>query len=87
MTPIPERRELLTAWRRSLFYVWVIAAIIAAFTAMIAGPLVSTDGAEGTKWVALVSPAAMAVFVVTGLAWLALLVSSHRSKYVRQPPE
>jgi len=87
MTSITERRELLTVWRRWLFYVWVIAAIIAAAAAMLAGPLVSVDGVEGTKWVALVSPASMFVFVVTGLAWLVLLVMSHRSKYESEPPD
>lgn len=80
MTSITDRRELLTVWRHWLFYVWVIAAMVAAITAMVAGPLVSTDGADGTKWVALISPAAMLIFVVTGITWLVLLVLSHRSK-------
>lgn len=87
MKPIINRNEVLTIWRRRLFYVWVGAAIIAASVALLAGPVVTADGADGTGWVALVSPAAMAVFLVSGLAWLALLVMSHRSKYLHQPPE
>ena len=87
MTSITERHELLTVWRQRLFYVWVIAAIIAGAAAMLAGPMISADGSAGTKWIALISPAAMGVFLITGLAWLALLVSSHRSKYLHQPPE
>ncbi len=87
MTAFFNRNELLTTWRRGLFYVWVVAAIVAAAAAMIGGPLVATDGVDGTKWVALVSPAAISVFVVTGIAWLALLTIPHRSKYLHQPPE
>lgn len=87
MASIVDRHELLTTWRRGLFYTWVIAAIVAAATAMIAGPIVSSDGADGTTWIALVSPAAMAVFVITGAIWLALLAISHRSKYLSQPPD
>ncbi|MBU1210205.1 MAG: hypothetical protein KJ587_02910 [Alphaproteobacteria bacterium] len=87
MTSITGRRELLTVWRRRLFYLWVGAAIIAGFAAMLAGPIVISDGSDGTTWVALISPAAMAVFVISGIAWLALLVASHRSKYLHQPPD
>lgn len=79
-------RALLTKWRRVLFYVWVGAAIIAATAAMIGGPIMSTDGTDGTRFIALVSPVAMAVFIITGLAWLALLVTTHRSRYTHQPP-
>lgn len=87
MATITDRHELLTTWRRWLFYVWVVAAGVAAAAAMIAGPIVSSDGSDGTSWVALLSPAAMAVFVLTGITWLALLAISHRSKYQRQPPD
>lgn len=87
MTSMTERHQMLSVWRRRLFYLWVAAAMIAAAAAMIASPIVIADGVAGTQWVALVSPAAMAVFIVTGLAWLALLVATHRSKYLDQPPD
>jgi hypothetical protein len=86
MTSLTDRTELLTVWRRRLFYVWVGAAIIAAIAAMMAGPAVSTDGVDGTMWVALISPVAMTIFLVSGVTWLALLVFGHRSKYQHQPP-
>lgn len=82
----PNRREMLGGWRRALFYTWIIAAIVAALTAMIGGPVASTDGSVGTMWIALVSPIAMAIFLVSALAWLVLLVVSHRSKYTHEPP-
>ena len=84
--PQPDRNDMLTRWRRVLFYVWGVAAMIAAVAALIAGPIASFDGASGTAAVALISPLAMFVFIVTGLAWLVLLVLSHRSKYTREPP-
>ncbi len=86
MGSLTTRGALLTKWRRALFYTWIIAAIVAAAAAMIGGPLVSTDGVDGTRFIALVSPAAMAVFLVSGLIWLALLVFSHRSRYTHEPP-
>lgn len=86
MTVVPSRTELLTRWRRGLFYIWIGAALIAVFTAMIGGPLASTDGANGTSAIALIAPVAMAVFLLSGLTWLALLVLSHRSRYTSEPP-
>lgn len=37
-------------------------------------------------WIALISPVAMSVFLVSGLTWLALLVTTHRPRYMYQPP-
>ena len=65
-------------WRRGVFWIWVVASIVVALIAMIGGPLVSTDGSDGTAWIALVSPIAMAVFVLTGVTWLVLLMFSRR---------
>ena len=87
MTSITDRRQLLTVWRHRLFYLWVVAAMVTAGAAMIAGPIVSSDGVDGTTWVALLSPLAMAIFLISSVAWLALLVISHRSKYLHQPPD
>ena len=75
-----SRREMLTVWRRRVFYIWVAASIAVALVAMIGGPLVSTDGSEGTRWIAFVSPAVMALFVISGLGWLVLLMYSQRKK-------
>ncbi len=86
MKIVPSRRNLLGRWRRGLFYTWIVAALVAALAAMIAGPIVSIDGAEGTSAVALISPIAMAIFIVTGMSWLVLLVLSHQSRYTREPP-
>ena len=86
MNIVPSRHDLLGRWRRGLFYTWIVAALVAALAAMIAGPIVSIDGAEGTSAVALISPIAMAIFIVTGMSWLVLLVLSHQSRYTREPP-
>ncbi len=79
MTPrAPRRSEVLTTWRRMLFSTWIIAGLVAAAFAMIGGPIMSSDGASGTALIALVSPLAMLIFIVSGLAWLMLLISSKR---------
>ena len=87
MTSLTDRRELLTVWQRRLFYVWITAALIAVIDAMFGGPIASTDETDGTMWVALISPAAMFIFLLTGFTWLVMLVLSHRSKYLRHPPD
>ena len=86
MTKILEHRAVLTTWRKRLFYVWVVAAALAAIAVLIGGPIASTDGVDGTSAIALISPLAMLVFLVSGVTWLALLVLTHRSPYVDQPP-
>lgn len=73
-----NRREMLTTWRRRLFVFWVAASILVAALAVVGGPVFSTDGADDTAWVALLSPIAMMLFVVSGLAWLVLLMRSSR---------
>lgn len=76
----PDRNYALTTLRRGLFMTWIVAAIVVAALAMLAGPVASRDGVDGTSAVALLSPLAMLVFVVTGLAWLAILVLSRGTK-------
>ncbi len=82
----PNNRELLTIWRRRLFLTWIVVAVIAAATAMIGGPFVSTDGSDFTRYIALVSPIAMFTFLITASAWLVLTVLTHRSRYDTHPP-
>lgn len=73
-----NRHEMLTIWRRRLFGFWVAASLLVAALAVVGGPMLSTDGADGTAWIALLSPIAMTLFVVSGLAWLVLLMRSSR---------
>lgn len=75
-----DRKSLLTRWRRALFVVWIVTGIVAALLASVAGPIVSTDGSDGTAVIALISPLAMFIFLATGLAWIVLLVLSKRSE-------
>lgn len=75
----PDRKSLLTRWRRALFAVWIVTGIVVALLATVAGPIVSTDGSDGTAVIALASPIAMIIFLATGLAWIILLVLSRRS--------
>jgi hypothetical protein len=82
----PDRSELLGRWRQLLFYTWVVAAMVALIAAAVGGPLTSTDGTDGTSVIAIISPIAMAVFLITGLAWLVLLVFYNRSPYEQRPP-
>jgi hypothetical protein len=77
MTTI-DRHEMLTIWRRRLFIFWIVVSAAIALFAIIGGPLLSTDGSDETRWVALLSPLAMALFVLSGVAWLVLLIASHR---------
>ena len=65
-------------WRRRMFWIWIAASIVVALTAMVGGPLVSADGSDGTAWIALLSPVAMAVFILTGVTWLVLVFFSQR---------
>lgn len=73
-----SRHEMLTMWRRRLFGFWVTASLLVAALAVVGGPMLSTDGSDGTAWIAVLSPIAMTLFVVSGLAWLVLLMRSSR---------
>jgi hypothetical protein len=79
MTTI-DRHEILTIWRRRLFTFWIVVSAVIGLFIVVGGPLLSTDGSDGTRWVALLSPLAMALFVLSGVAWLVLLVVSQRRR-------
>lgn len=83
---MPKKHQMLTTWRRRLFYVWITAAVIAFAIIGIAGPMEAVDGSAGTTWIALLAPIPSMIFAAAGIAWLTLLVMSHDSKYVNQPP-
>lgn len=76
----PDRKNLLNRWRRALFAVWIVTGIVVASFVSIGGPMVSTDGADGTAVIALATPIAMLVFMASGLAWMILLVLSKRNQ-------
>ena len=74
------RRAVFSGWRRTVFAIWVVSTMIAAGILLIAGPLANHFADEAGTWIlsaaALVSPAVMAVMVVSGLVWLLSLVTA-----------
>jgi len=76
----PDRRTVIGPWRRIMFRVWVVAGAVVALIVLVGGPIVSAEGAEGTRWIAIASPIAMAIFILSGLGWLALLITSRRAR-------
>jgi uncharacterized membrane protein YhaH (DUF805 family) len=71
----PSNRELRGAWRRRLFWAWVVASAAVAIYIGVAGPFTSYFG-EGRSYVALALPAVMFFMLATGFGWLVLLIAA-----------
>lgn len=80
MVDQPDRPTVIGPWRRILFRTWIVAGALVALIVLIGGPIVSADGADGTRWIAIASPIAMAIFILSALGWLALLITSRRAQ-------
>lgn len=68
------RRAVFSGWRRTVFAIWVISTMVAAAILAIAGPLANLLAGDVGNWIlsaaALVSPAVMAIMVISGMVWL-----------------
>ena len=76
----PERKHshaLRHKWRKRLFWFWIAGSALVALYLAIGGPLTTFTGLEKPH-VALVVVPFMFLMLASGLAWLIMLVRSHR---------
>lgn len=79
MTAINQPRAV-AVWSRRLFVFWISLSALIALFAVVGGPLISIYGVVDTEWVAVVSPLAVALFLASGLAWLALSMTAQKQQ-------
>ncbi|WP_340120072.1 hypothetical protein [Pelagibius sp. 7325] len=68
---------LRTKWRKRLFAFWIAGSAVVAAYLMIGGPLTPFTGLNDPH-IALVVVPFMLLMLISGLAWLILLVRSRR---------
>ena len=73
----PSRSELRGKWRKRLMLFWVLVSIAFAIYLAVAAPLVPFFQPSFAP-VALALPPIMVVMLISGLAWLILLVLPRR---------
>lgn len=68
----------MNSLRTALLGSWMLAGF-AAVAALFLGP-------DAPIWLSRALPFALAAFTLAGLAWLAIVVAQHRSRYQNEPP-
>jgi hypothetical protein len=68
----------MSGLRTILLGLWMIAGVAAVFALLL--------GADAPIWLSRAFPVALVTFTTAGLAWLAIAVAQHRSRYQNEPP-
>lgn len=68
----------MTGLRTVLLALWMFAGIAAVVVLLL--------GADAPIWLSRAFPVALVTFTTAGLAWLAIAVAQHRSRYQNEPP-